>query len=592
MSASIWLTRLGLGEYCEKLQRWRKTKAGKMVEVKGPRGKVSLNEIRDMGDDELLKFGVAKDQHRRRILALIEAEKASIANYGCSPDAPRRTKVKRGQRKRPDSTDTDVYTIESGQVISVGAEFALLQSSGAAHTMYAKAFPSQLGRATKFEQAIAATTTPISFWMLHEHLISYDGKARLAQERIFEICGQATANTREECEKARIVLHDCADRMRIILRHMQIVTLHDILVAALSKEKGVLDKRDQADAERAACERFNRRMSQLNDADRKDVLPDMGGAGMVEPELAEAYALHEAKQKSLQKAESAEGKEGDGGVVEGDEIGVGDIDIRDEKRKKNKGKKKKMVAGKKAKMKVKGPGQEKAAEKLNASGSGSSASSSSSSSSSSDSAGNISTVASTGVNKTTATPMAPIKPGPWMCAEQPSTAGAALIIREALEEVEKWFEATSRIQEVYRCRLMLLQGREDRKYYSGLATKIQTRWRIVSARKDAQYLVSMREAPVEELFSDAENRYYYFDSRDNSSSWYPPPEGVLYKPFGWWVPKDPDPVAQPGFCQVCITKRAVRRCNQHQKTFCFTCWAEAHDVDHETSQHTFRLVNT
>ena len=109
MNASIWLTRLGLGEYCDKLQRWRKTKTGKMVEVKGPRGKVSLHEIRDMGDDQLLKFGVAKDSHRRRILALIEAEKASIANYGCSPDAPRRTKVKRGQRKRPESKQDDDY---------------------------------------------------------------------------------------------------------------------------------------------------------------------------------------------------------------------------------------------------------------------------------------------------------------------------------------------------------------------------------------------------------------------------------------------------------------------------------------------------
>ena len=99
MDATIWLTRLGLGQYCNKLQRWRKTKAGKKVEVKGPRGRVSLSEIRDMGDEGLLKFGVAKDAHRRRILAMVEAEAASIGNFGCSPDAPRRTKVKRGQRE-------------------------------------------------------------------------------------------------------------------------------------------------------------------------------------------------------------------------------------------------------------------------------------------------------------------------------------------------------------------------------------------------------------------------------------------------------------------------------------------------------------
>ena len=470
-------------------------------------------------------------------------------------------------------------------MISVGAEFALLQSSGAAHAMYAKAFPSQLGRATKFEQAIVATKMPISYWMLHEHLIKYDGKARFAQERIFEICDQSTANTREESEQARIILHDCADRMRIILTHMEIVTLHNILVAALSKEKEVLDRRDKVDAERAARERFNRRMSQLNDTERKGVAAaDAEGAGMVEPELAEAYALHEAKQKAM-SGKGVDQEEDCGGKdqkweEEEEAAGRGDAKAGKGAKKKEQEKKKKKKGPKKKKTKV--GKTEKAGKEQGIGGSDAGASDPSS-------AASLSSSTSTG---SSTTPTAPVKPGPWMCTEQPTTAGAALIVREALEEVEKWFEAALRIQEVYRCRLMLLKGREDRKFYAGLVTKIQTRWRIVSARKDAEYLVNMREAPIEELFSDAENRYYYFDSRDNSSSWHPPPEGVLYKPFGWWVPKDSDPVAQPGFCQVCITNRAVRRCNQHQKNFCFTCWAEAHDVDHETSQHTFRLVNT
>jgi hypothetical protein len=153
-------------------------------------------------------------------------------------------------------------------------------------------------------------------------------------------------------------------------------------------------------------------------------------------------------------------------------------------------------------------------------------------------------------------------------------AKAALLLRvEVFEAVKKWWAATERLQTFMRCYLEQNRWRVYIAARESTALLLQCLWRGHVAREMGRYLRLQQESMWEELWSDAENVFYYFHKPTEEALWHPPE--VPYRPMvrdrftqrlmqAWPQIEHPEEeaMAEKGICMRCRDDEATRVCNQ------------------------------
>ena len=94
--------------------------------------------------------------------------------------------------------------------------------------------------------------------------------------------------------------------------------------------------------------------------------------------------------------------------------------------------------------------------------------------------------------------------------------------------MKKWWAATERLQTFMRCYLEQNRWRVYIAARESTALLLQCLWRGHVAREMGRYLRLQQESMWEELWSDAENVFYYFHKPTEEALWHPPE--VPYRP--------------------------------------------------------------
>ena len=195
-------------------------------------------------------------------------------------------------------------------------------------------------------------------------------------------------------------------------------------------------------------------------------------------------------------------------------------------------------------------------------------------------------------------------------------AKAGLILRrDAIQLVIDWWNSTLLLQKRFR-------GFKQRKAYRAMqadraraATKLQGGVRtFIFVKKLTKYLQSQYNSSIEQLWSDEESAFYWFDKRSQSSVWEEPKEP--YRPMirdkftqqlmqAWPILDKAiveDPEAPPGVCMICKEEEATRMCNfcepKNSKIkwgdgylhTCFVCFSTFHNDSAELRKHTFTVT--
>ncbi|GMH56705.1 hypothetical protein TrRE_jg4376, partial [Triparma retinervis] len=195
-------------------------------------------------------------------------------------------------------------------------------------------------------------------------------------------------------------------------------------------------------------------------------------------------------------------------------------------------------------------------------------------------------------------------------------AKAGLILRrDAIQLVIDWWNSTLLLQKRFR-------GFKQRKAYRAMqaerakaATKLQGGVRtFIFVKKLTKYLQSQYSSKIEQLWSDEESAFYWFDKKSQTSVWEEPQQP--YRPMirdkftqqlmqAWPILDNAvveDPEAPPGVCMICKEQEATRMCNHcEQKNSkikwgdgylhtCFVCFSTFHNETAELRKHTFTVT--
>jgi hypothetical protein len=192
-------------------------------------------------------------------------------------------------------------------------------------------------------------------------------------------------------------------------------------------------------------------------------------------------------------------------------------------------------------------------------------------------------------------------------------AKAALVVRvEALEAAKQWWLGTLKLQTAYRSRLAQRAWKAFLKGRAATALLVQRLFRGHLGREVAGFYRRQQVSVWEELWSEEEGVFYYFNNGNGEALWNPPL--VAYRPMvrdrftqtlmqAWPHLDVPDEAAaaEEGQCMQCRVLVATRLCNEcvpkkpptwarGKKHFCFACYANEHAESADLSRHTFAVT--
>ena len=165
-----------------------------------------------------------------------------------------------------------------------------------------------------------------------------------------------------------------------------------------------------------------------------------------------------------------------------------------------------------------------------------------------------------------------------------------------MQWVYRFDRASSKVQNAFRCYVMLRDGRKQRLHCCTLLTKVQSMWRGALGRRSSLALKWQFASPWEQLFDEEHLMYYFYNNHTRKSQWEAP--YVPFRPFGYWPDPEPPPKAMHGKCTRCFLEKATRRCHTcidkdtgYNLEYCFACYAIAHRENAELTTHQFEIMN-
>ena len=192
-------------------------------------------------------------------------------------------------------------------------------------------------------------------------------------------------------------------------------------------------------------------------------------------------------------------------------------------------------------------------------------------------------------------------------------AKAALLLRvEVLEASKRWWLGTIKLQTAYRSHLARRAWKVFLKTRSSTALLIQSLFRGHQARLLAAFYRRQQQSMWEELWSEEEGVFYYFNTGNGEALWNPPLVAyrpmvrdrftqVLMQAWPYLDIAEQAQIADEGMCMRCFVETATRFCNEcvprkppawtgGKKFFCFACYAHEHAETAELSKHTFTIT--
>ena len=169
---------------------------------------------------------------------------------------------------------------------------------------------------------------------------------------------------------------------------------------------------------------------------------------------------------------------------------------------------------------------------------------------------------------------------------------AALQLRQYFQHIRHILDGVIFGQAVARGFIQRSKFRAFMGYKFAMATKIQTRWRMVLATRFRDRRYAMRYSPWEQCKDDEYDTFFYYNTETDETSWTEPPNDQPYKPFGWWPEPTVEEVAEEpvGMCPVCSDRKATRHCPQCDADYCFKCFVDAHSETRELLMHKYEPI--
>jgi len=190
---------------------------------------------------------------------------------------------------------------------------------------------------------------------------------------------------------------------------------------------------------------------------------------------------------------------------------------------------------------------------------------------------------------------------------------AALLLRiDVIQAARKWWEATILVQTAFRKHKAEQSWAQFLAQRDATCLKIQCLWRGMEARLIASFHKRQQQSMWEELWSEEEGVFYYFQKETGEAMWNPP--SGAYRPMvrdrftqrlmqAWPHLDHPEEAAdaEPGMCMRCRIEQATRTCDQcvprkppawaqNKKHLCFACFTEDHSLSADVRKHTFTIT--